>query len=74
MPDNSCLNIEPRDFGRLAVEPTPNACRSPIMGSPDQNWVGARDGPGLLSHREDTTGVQRRGLIAAVGGWRGSAL
>jgi hypothetical protein len=47
MPENSCLNIniEPRNFGRLAVEPTPNACRSPIMGSQDPEWAGARDGP-----------------------------
>jgi hypothetical protein len=30
--------------------------------------------PRLLSHREDTTSVERRGLIAAVGGRRGSAL
>jgi hypothetical protein len=50
MPEYSCLKIEPRDFGRLAVGPTPNACRSPIMGSPDPEWAGARDGPGFLSH------------------------
>ena len=73
MPKKSCLKIEPRDFGRLAVQPVPNGCRSPLMGSPDPEWAGARDGPGFLSHgrfygrRSGPTQMRAVRLSTAVG-------